>query len=157
MLLAVLVLSLPRLGAPTVVSSVEAGEKSVRVLDAHEHDLSLTTRLRQLHELKDSRDAALARAAAAEAHENNALEEATERALEVETGIAAMFSHSASSLSRFRGGSAVRLQSSATASAMGDDIVASETAKATAAIEADKKTKQAAAQAASRIRDAKQK
>lgn len=111
----------------------------VGILDAAASDASLRSRLHQLHAIQQRR-------AAVEA-------ESTANTDEDDGGLATMLA-SAASLSRFRGYAA---RSAHHQHAGGDDVVASETAKANAKIEADKRKSAAAAKQASQVRKAKEK
>lgn len=136
--------SCPALTGAATHSGGRAEELVLDSASAHA-SASLAARLRQLHQMSVAREAEL---------------EAAERAVEMETGVPAMFAphHSSSAAAASNTDAQALLPRFRTAGGVaGDDVVASETAKANAKIEADKKKAQAAALQASRTRTAKEK
>ena len=132
--------------ALTGAATRSGGRAEELVLDsASAHaSASLAARLRQLQQMSAAREAEL---------------EAAERAVEMETGVPAMFARHSSEAASNTGAQLPRFRAASISEGgvAGDDVVASETAKANAKIEADKKKAQAAALQASRTRTAKEK
>ena len=145
----------------TATTTKKKRRADASALDAATADASLTSRLRQLRALRQSQQAAIARSAATAAAESSQRQTDSQYVSEEDsTSLAAMIAHSAASLSRFRGYSTHSLSHTHAHSSQrshGDDVVASETQKATAKIEADKKKDEASAMKASRVRQGKEK